>query len=132
MARKLVTQDTTTDPGDRANCPGAWPITQGVTDVRTVLALIFSWLMPAQGKRRAPAEGNVSNRHSATRTADAPTRRLIISRNAVGVAHRRPAEYLRGEDVALIKPYLIAWEREQERRRQRDRRTAATDRKSVV
>ncbi|MFB7323814.1 hypothetical protein [Streptomyces sp. NPDC056190] len=32
--------------------------------------------------------------------------------------------YLRGEDVALVRPYLIAYEREQERQRQRDRRTA--------
>ncbi|MFB7575823.1 hypothetical protein [Streptomyces sp. NPDC056165] len=32
--------------------------------------------------------------------------------------------YLRGEDVALVRPYLIAHEREQEWQRQRDRRTA--------
>ncbi|MFI1482638.1 hypothetical protein [Streptomyces sp. NPDC020747] len=30
------------------------------------------------------------------------------------------------EDIPLIRPYLIAYEREQERRGQRDRRTAAT------
>ncbi|RNL71164.1 hypothetical protein EBF04_09090 [Streptomyces sp. I6] len=36
-----------------------------------------------------------------------------------------PPEYLRGEDVALIRPYPVAWEQEQERRRQRDRRRAA-------
>ncbi|NEB63511.1 hypothetical protein G3I61_28280 [Streptomyces diastaticus] len=41
--------------------------------------------------------------------------------------HRSPrsAAYLRGEETPLIRPYLLAWEREQERRRQHDRRTAA-------
>ncbi|WP_225075213.1 hypothetical protein [Streptomyces sp. CoT10] len=92
--------------------------------MRTLLALILSWLMPAQGKRRA--------QHT---PADSPTRRLIVTRNAVGVEQPtdraplprrspRPPMYLRGEDVALVRPYLIAHEREQERQRQRDRRTA--------
>lgn len=96
--------------------------------MRTVLALILSWLMPAQGKRRAATEGEHTT-HSPD-TADEPTQRLIITRNAVGVvrpAHSpRSPEYLRGEDISLIRPYLIAWEREQEQQRQRDRRTAAT------
>lgn len=34
------------------------------------------------------------------------------------------AEPLRGEDVALVRPYLAAFERQAERRRQRERRTA--------
>ncbi|MFJ7955415.1 hypothetical protein ACIQ62_03885 [Streptomyces sp. NPDC096319] len=33
-------------------------------------------------------------------------------------------EYPRGEDVALIRPYCGRFEEEQERRRQRDRRSA--------
>ncbi|MGV9238006.1 hypothetical protein [Streptomyces nigra] len=37
----------------------------------------------------------------------------------------KPPAYLRGEDTPLIRPYLIAWEREQERQRQKDRRRAA-------
>ncbi|MEV4879318.1 hypothetical protein OHB31_18780 [Streptomyces microflavus] len=74
--------------------------------MRTLLALFFSWLMPAQGKRRAQAVPTQTAEHT---TADSPTRRLVISRNAVGV--ERPREHLRGEDVALIRPYLIAWER---------------------
>ncbi|MEU6808355.1 hypothetical protein ABZ920_04985 [Streptomyces sp. NPDC046831] len=44
------------------------------------------------------------------------------------LAHRRrprPPEYLRGEDVRLVRPYVITHEREQERRRQRERRPAA-------
>jgi hypothetical protein len=47
---------------------------------------------------------------------DTPARRLIITRDAVGVkrpAHRspRPPAYLRGEDVKPIRPYLVAQER---------------------
>lgn len=65
--------------------------------------------------------------------ADTPARRLIVTRRPLGVerpAHWPPltalrAQILRGEDVALIRPYLVAWEQEQERRRQRDRRRAA-------
>ncbi|WP_405860135.1 hypothetical protein OG407_20905 [Streptomyces sp. NBC_01515] len=38
----------------------------------------------------------------------------------------RPPTYLRGEDTPLVRPYLVAYEREQERLRQRDRRTALT------
>ncbi|MGV9254516.1 hypothetical protein [Streptomyces sp. NPDC003697] len=44
------------------------------------------------------------------------------------LAHRRrprSPEYLRGEDALLVRPYVIAHEREQERRRQRERRRAA-------
>ncbi|WP_101258446.1 hypothetical protein [Streptomyces barkulensis] len=83
--------------------------------MRTLLALILSWLMPAQGKRRAqtvptqhtPAEGAHNVRTADT--ADEPTQRLIITRAGVGLP--KPPEYLRGEDVPLIRPYLIAWER---------------------
>lgn len=71
--------------------------------MRTLLALILSWLMPAQGKRRAQA---VPTQHT---PADSPTQRLIISRAGVGLPN--PPAYLRGEDVALIRPYLIAYER---------------------
>ncbi|MFD4261692.1 hypothetical protein ACFWR9_29705 [Streptomyces sp. NPDC058534] len=88
--------------------------------MRSLLALFLSWLMPSTGKRRASSA-----------PADVPTQQLIITRNAVGVArplpsHRspRPPEFLRGEDLALIRPYLIAHEREQERQRQKVRRTA--------
>ncbi len=82
--------------------------------------------MPSTGKRRATSPA--PTQHPLT---DQPTRRLTITRSAVGVelpSHRfpRPPAYLRGEDTPLIRPYLIACEREQERRLQRDRRTAAT------
>jgi hypothetical protein len=61
--------------------------------------------MPARGKRRA-----IPTQH----TADTPTQRLIITREAVGVGRPRSPrapEFLRGEDLALIRPYLIAYER---------------------
>jgi hypothetical protein len=96
--------------------------------VRSLLAVLLSWLMPSTGKRRAtPPAHTVPTQ----RLTDEPTRRLTITRSAVGVeipSHRspRPPAYLRGEDTPLIRPYLLAYEREQERRRQRDRRTAAT------
>jgi hypothetical protein len=35
------------------------------------------------------------------------------------------AEPLHGEEVRLVRPYLVAFEREQERQRQRERRVAA-------
>ncbi|CAG7626065.1 hypothetical protein [Actinacidiphila bryophytorum] len=92
--------------------------------MRSLLALILSWLMPSTGKRRATPPTPTPH------LTDEPTRRLTITRAAVGVelpSHRspRPPAYLRGEDTPLIRPYLVAHEREQERRRQRDRRTAA-------
>ncbi|MFD0225182.1 hypothetical protein ACWGPD_11220 [Streptomyces hirsutus] len=81
--------------------------------MRSLLATLLSWLMPAQGKRRRPA-GHAAN---------TPTRRLIITSDAVGVG--RPALFIEVDGLPLVRPYVIAHEREQERRRQRDRRRAA-------
>lgn len=91
--------------------------------MRSLLATLLSWLMPARGKRRAtPPAPTQTAEHIPT---DSPTQRLIITRSAVGVELPKPPAYLRGEDTPLIRPYLIAWEREQERQRQKDRRRAA-------
>ncbi|MFE9813951.1 hypothetical protein [Streptomyces sp. NPDC005773] len=38
-------------------------------------------------------------------SADAST--VLLGRASAGAVHRRP---LRGEDVALVRPYLVAWE----------------------
>ena len=81
--------------------------------MRSLLAVLLSWLMPSTGKHRArlaPTQQPLT---------DEPTRRLTITRSAVGVelpSHRspRPPVYLRGEDTPLIRPYLIAYEREQD------------------
>lgn len=75
--------------------------------MRTLLALILSWLMPSTGKRRATTDG-VPTEHPIARTADEPTQALGVVRPA---RSPRPPAYLRGEDVALIRPYLIAYER---------------------
>lgn len=71
--------------------------------MRSVLALLFSWFFPPRGKRRAPSMVSTHD------TADVPTQRLIISRAGVGLPN--PPAYLRGEDIPLIRPYLIAYER---------------------
>jgi hypothetical protein len=74
--------------------------------MRTLLALILGWLMPAKGTHRAAPE---------PAAAPAPVRRST-----------RPVPVpLDGEAVALIRPYLTAWETERERGRQRERRRAA-------
>jgi hypothetical protein len=75
------------------------------TDMQTLLALMLSRLFPARGKHR----------RTAIVSADTPARRLITTRTAASPgrpAHRssRPPAYLCGEDVKLIRPYLIAQE----------------------
>ncbi|MEV0690472.1 hypothetical protein [Streptomyces sp. NPDC050388] len=87
--------------------------------MRTLLALILSWLMPAQGKRRRPAAGT----QKVSTSEAAPIRRLIITSDALGVG--RPVPFIEVDGLPLVRPYLVAHEREQERRRQRDRRRAA-------
>ncbi len=90
--------------------------------MRTVLALILEWLMPARGKRRRPAEGAVRN----TTPAGTPMRRLIITHGAARVGHPgHPTTFIEADGLPLVRPYVIAHEREQVRRRQRDRRRAA-------
>ncbi|KOX19333.1 hypothetical protein ADL06_29695 [Streptomyces sp. NRRL F-6491] len=81
--------------------------------------------MPSTGTRRASA----SRPANGPTPPASPTRRLLITREPVDTglpALRSPREprYLRGEDVALVRPYYVRFEEDQERRRQRDRRTA--------
>jgi hypothetical protein len=73
--------------------------------MRTILALILGWLMPAKGSHRATQEP------ATVPTTPRPVRPI-------------PAP-LNGHDVALIRPYLVAWETEQEQHRQQERRRAA-------
>lgn len=65
---------------------------------------VLRLLLPAPGRHRYPDPS------SSVPTADAPTRPLP----------RVPV--LRGEDVGLVRPYLVAFERRQEEHRQRRRR----------
>lgn len=68
-------------------------------------------LLPSQGRHRATA----TRRLQAADTAP-------ISRQPVRPTSHVPL--LRGEDVALIRPYLIAYEEQEEERLQRQRRRA--------
>jgi hypothetical protein len=76
--------------------------------MRTLFALRLALVMPARKHRREPIR---------------ETRQL----ESVPIRCRRLQEsaQLVGEEAAVIWPYVIAWEREQERRRQRGRRRAA-------
>jgi hypothetical protein len=90
--------------------------------VRTLLMLILSWLLPGQGRRRAtPPTG--TGHTAAPSAAISPARRLIVTREAVGVG--RLALVIEADGLPVVRPYVIAHEREQERRRQRGGRRAA-------
>lgn len=89
--------------------------------MRSLLAALLSWLLPSTGRRRRPTG----------HTAYPPARRLIITHHAVGAghpAHRSPrlAAFVEADGLPLVRPYLVAHEREQERLWQRDTRIALT------
>lgn len=44
---------------------------------------------------------------SSSASASAETATVLLGQASVGAAHRHP---LRGEDVALVRPYVLAWE----------------------
>lgn len=90
--------------------------------MRSVLALIFAWLMPSTGRRRAAPQDAPTQHTSPT---NSPTARLLITRRAVPLSRSlREPEYLRGEDAELVRPYYARHLQEQKRLLQRDRRTA--------
>src|SRR5690606_10264737 len=69
--------------------------------MRTVLALILEWLMPARGTRRRPAEGAVRN----TTPAGSPMRRLIITHGAARVGHPgHPTTFIEADGLPLVRP----------------------------
>jgi hypothetical protein len=78
--------------------------------VRSLLLATLALFLPARGKRRA----NHTPPPAVPRPTVRPVRRTP--------KHSAPLD---GHEVALVRPYLIAWEREQEQRRQRERRRAA-------
>ena len=83
--------------------------------------------MPSTGKRRAtpaPTQHPLTDQPTITFRAVTSSRSLV-SVDLPAPRSPRPPVYLRGEDTPLIRQYLLAYEREQERRRQRDGRTAA-------
>lgn len=76
--------------------------------MRKLIGLLVAYLFPPCGQRRAEA----------VPTQPKPPREPWQT-------VRTCVEPLRGEDVALVRPYVVAWERQRERALQRDRRTAA-------
>lgn len=65
--------------------------------MRSLLLAILALFLPARGKRRATP-------------APASVRRFTPRVPAYRVAAVNPP-YLPGEEIALVRPYLIAWER---------------------
>lgn len=90
--------------------------------MRDLIALLVHWLRALLGHAQP-------GRHSAAYLAHTPPRpapRLSPDESPLPphVAERfRPLD---AEQVALVRPYLIAYEQERERRLQKERRTAAT------
>ncbi|GAU68539.1 hypothetical protein SSP35_08_00330 [Streptomyces sp. NBRC 110611] len=79
--------------------------------IRTIFESLLRLLLPARGRHRSPG-GLLTGG-----CADAPT--LVHTRVPV-----RQQELLRGEDTALIRPYVLTPEERRERRAQRQRRQA--------
>ncbi|RZU21761.1 hypothetical protein [Streptomyces sp. BK239] len=91
--------------------------------MRDLIALLAHWLRVLLG--HTPPSGRHSAAHLSTRTPSrsTPRRPLDVRSLPPHVAERfRPLD---AEQVALVRPYLIAHEKERERRLQRERRTAA-------
>lgn len=80
--------------------------------MRTLLALILSVLLPTRGKRRA-----------APAVPTAPVRRLPAHRALATPRATRPVDVIEADGLPLVRPYVLAHEREREA--QRERRTAA-------
>ncbi|MFH9134801.1 hypothetical protein [Streptomyces sp. NPDC017524] len=64
------------------------------------------------GRHRRPLTPARPLAHPSPAPADAAT--VALGRTPVGTVHRYP---LRGEDVALVRPYLLAWEEQRARTR---------------
>lgn len=95
--------------------------------MRTLLALALTWLMPAKGKHRATPPEQASMASTAGVKQEAPVRRLIISLSPLAPRQGSAEDFalIVADGLPLVRPYLIACEREQERLRQRYGRHAA-------
>lgn len=103
--------DAQSGPRDRANGPGAWPKLTRSADVPHRIAHIFEPLLrllrPAPGRHRAP---------------DSRPALLIVEASAECPPHVPAAPVLHGEDTGLVRPYLLAHEQREQRRRRTPRR----------
>ncbi|MFE1770390.1 hypothetical protein [Streptomyces sp. NPDC059008] len=77
--------------------------------IATIFGTLLCWLLPARGRHRS------AGALPAARGSDAPA--LVLTRVPV-----RQQGLLRGEDVHLIRPYVLTPEERQKRRLQRRRR----------
>jgi hypothetical protein len=75
--------------------------------MRDPISALLAWFLPARGKHRAETVSTVT------------ARRLPAHRSP------RPAEVIEADFLSLVRPYVVAHERAQERSRQRERRRAA-------
>ncbi|THA98837.1 hypothetical protein E6R61_05690 [Streptomyces sp. LRa12] len=82
--------------------------------MRNLIVALLGWLLPSQGKRRAVS------------TAPAPTAPAPVRRPLPAPRSPRPVDVIDADRLPLVRPFLIAHERERERALQRERRTAAT------
>ncbi|SCD41033.1 hypothetical protein GA0115253_100405 [Streptomyces sp. Termitarium-T10T-6] len=80
--------------------------------IRRAISRTRSRCFPSGRHRRALTP----SRPLAFSTCPAPTDALAVGlgRTPAGAVHRHP---LRGEDVALVRPYLLAWEEQRARTR---------------
>ncbi len=104
------------DPRDRATGPGHGHQRQGVDNAMNRIASLFTPLLrllfPAAGRHRVTAPPlAVALREAVTPAAVAPLRTPV-----------RPAAPLRGEDVALVRPYVLSAAERRECRERRERR----------
>lgn len=95
--------------------------------MRTLLALALTWLMPAKGKHRATPSEQASMVSTTGAEQKAPVRRLLISPSLLAPCQRNAEDFalIAADGLPLVRPYLIACGREQERLRQRYEQRAA-------
>ncbi len=77
--------------------------------MRNPIAALIAWFLPAQGKRRATPAPTVRRVPRPLPTPRAP----------------RPTDVIDADRLPLVRPFVIAHERQREQERQRERRTAA-------
>lgn len=77
--------------------------------LRTLVAAFLAWFLPARGKRRA---------------TPAPVVRRV-PRPLPAPRAPRPTDVIEADGLPLVRPYVVAGERQREQERQRDRHTAA-------